>query len=96
MIPKAIKIIPLPKQIQQLFTRKRIPVLLVEKLRFIMAQVFGNPEWDLILSAAHKNLPIRIREMVETQGVDPSHSNGVGQSALHIAALWGNGACRVS
>jgi hypothetical protein len=59
----------------------------------IMAQFSGNPEWDMILSAAQKNLPIRIREMVETQGVNPSHSNGVAQSALHIAALWGNGAC---
>jgi hypothetical protein len=60
-----------------------------------MAQFSGKPEWDMILSAAQKNLPIRIREMVETQGVNPSHSNAVGQSALHIAALWGNGTCRV-
>jgi ankyrin repeat protein len=50
-----------------------------------------RPEWDVLLSAAHKNLPERIREMILKDGVDPSHSNAVGQTALHIAALWGNG-----
>ena len=48
------------------------------------------PEWDLLLSAAQKNDAEKIREMV-AYSVDPSHANGVGQSALHIAALWGNG-----
>ena len=50
-----------------------------------------KPEWDMLLSAAQKNLPDRIKTMVLKDGVDPSHSNAVGQSALHIAALWGNG-----
>lgn len=50
-----------------------------------------KPEWDLLLSAAQKNLPDRIRELVQVEGVDPSHANSVGQSALHIAALWGHG-----
>ena len=50
----------------------------------------NNPDWDLLLSAAQKNNVAKIREMV-ANGVDPSHANGVGQSALHIAALWGHG-----
>lgn len=48
------------------------------------------PEWDMLLSAAQKNRPEIIAEMVEIGGVDPSHSNAVGQSAVHIAALWGH------
>ena len=48
------------------------------------------PEWDMLLSAAQKNRPDLIAEMIETGGVNPSHSNGVGQSAVHIAALWGH------
>lgn len=48
------------------------------------------PEWDLLLSAAQKNKPELIRQMV-AKGVDPSHANAVGQSALHVASLWGNG-----
>jgi ankyrin repeat protein len=50
-----------------------------------------NPEWDLLLSAAQKNRPDLIRELCGVGGVDPSHANAVGQSALHIAALWGHG-----
>jgi len=48
------------------------------------------PEWDLLLSAAQKNNIIAIRKYL-SNGVDASHTNGVGQSALHIAALWGHG-----
>ena len=48
------------------------------------------PEWDMLLSAAQKNRPDLIAEMIETGGVNPSHANGVGQSAVHIAALWGH------
>jgi ankyrin repeat protein len=51
----------------------------------------SSPEWDMLLSAAQKNWADRIREMILTDGVNPSHSNAVGQTALHIAALWGNG-----
>lgn len=50
----------------------------------------ARPEWDLLLSAAQKNCPDKIRALV-ADGVDPSHSNAVGQSALHVAALWGHG-----
>lgn len=49
------------------------------------------PEWDLLLSASQKNQSDRIRHMISKQGVNPNHSNSVGQSALHIAALWGHG-----
>ncbi|GAX17375.1 uncharacterized protein FisN_5Hh013 [Fistulifera solaris] len=45
---------------------------------------------DLLLSAAQKNQPDRIRQLVEQQGVPVNHSNAVGQSALHIACLWGH------
>jgi hypothetical protein len=49
------------------------------------------PEWDLLLSAAQKNQSDRIRDMINKEKVDASHCNAVGQSALHIAALWGHG-----
>jgi len=50
-----------------------------------------RPEWDRILSAAQKNDATEINRLVAEEGVDPSHANAVEQSALHIAALWGNG-----
>jgi hypothetical protein len=53
------------------------------------------PEWDLLLSAAQKNQSDRIRDMIVKEKVNPSHANAVGQSALHIAALWGHGTCRL-
>jgi ankyrin repeat protein len=53
-----------------------------------------NPEWDVLLSASQKNRPDLIREYVTHRGMDPSHANAVGQSALHIAALWGHGTCQ--
>jgi ankyrin repeat protein len=46
------------------------------------------PEWDLLLSAAQKNESERLRDMIQNQKVNASHANAVGQSALHIAALW--------
>ena len=51
----------------------------------------SNPEWDSILSAAQKNKATEIKRLVEKCGVSPNHTNRAGQSALHIAALWGNG-----
>jgi len=48
------------------------------------------PEWDVILSAAQKNDPERIRYLIEEKGVDPNHSNYVGQTSVHIASLWGH------
>ena len=50
---------------------------------------------DRILKAAQQNNATEILRLVNQEGVNPSHSNGVGQSALHVAALWGNGeSCR--
>jgi Ankyrin repeats (many copies) len=49
------------------------------------------PEWDLILSYSQKNWPDKIVDLITNQGVDPNHSNAVGQTALHIASLWGHG-----
>lgn len=51
---------------------------------------FAPPEWDRILRSAMKNDSLGIRRLVEEEGVSPSHSNAVKQSALHIAAIWGN------
>jgi ankyrin repeat protein len=49
------------------------------------------PEWDLLLSFSQKNWPEKIRQLLATEGVPPDHSNAIGQTALHIAALWGHG-----
>ena len=49
------------------------------------------PSWDRILSAAQKNNAPEIERLVNDEEVSSSHSNAVGQSALHIAALWGHG-----
>lgn len=48
------------------------------------------PEWDVLLSMAMKNNAVEIRRLIQDEGVSPSHANAVKQSALHIAALWGN------
>lgn len=50
-------------------------------------------EWDLLLSAAMKNQPEKIREMIEVEGVPVTHGNHVGQTALHIAVMWGHVDC---
>jgi ankyrin repeat protein len=49
------------------------------------------PDWDRLFSACQMNDPNLVRQLVVDEGVSPSHSNRVGQSALHIAALWGHG-----
>ena len=49
-----------------------------------------RPEWDRILSASQRNNASEIENLILNENVSPSHSNSVGQSALHIAALWGN------
>uniref|UniRef100_A0A7S2HJ57 Uncharacterized protein n=1 Tax=Helicotheca tamesis TaxID=374047 RepID=A0A7S2HJ57_9STRA len=51
------------------------------------------PEWDMILSAAQKNQPERIRGLIEVRKIPASHSNFIGQTSLHIAVLWGNIEC---
>lgn len=51
---------------------------------------FTLPERDLLLSAAAKNKLDKVRDLIENQGVPPSHGNGIGQTALHLAVLWGH------
>jgi len=48
------------------------------------------PGWDRILTASKDNNASEIRRLVLGEGVSPSHANGVGQSAIHVASLWGN------
>lgn len=55
-----------------------------------MANEAPNPEWDRILSAAAKNQFETIRRLITQHKVSASHANSVGQSALHIASLWGH------
>mmetsp|Transcript_18881 Transcript_18881/g.27975 ORF Transcript_18881/g.27975 Transcript_18881/m.27975 type:complete len:466 (-) Transcript_18881:194-1591(-) len=50
----------------------------------------AKPEWDRLLSAAQKNNAELIHSLITIDKVSPSHANAVGQSALHIACLWGN------
>jgi len=45
--------------------------------------------WSGILSAAQKNDVNTVRILL-SRGCPPSHPNGVGQTGLHIAAMWGN------
>ncbi|KAI2492480.1 hypothetical protein MHU86_22060 [Fragilaria crotonensis] len=51
------------------------------------------PEWDRLLSACQKNDVDLVRRLISEEGVSPSHTNRAGQSALHIAALWGHLKC---
>lgn len=46
---------------------------------------------DSFLFAAVDNNVTAIRQLIQEMGVSPSHSNPAKQSALHLAALWGNG-----
>lgn len=46
---------------------------------------------DVFLGAAVDNDVMTIRRLIEKMGVSPSHANPAKQSALHLAALWGNG-----
>ena len=55
-----------------------------------MARPNPPAEWDVLLSASQKNDSDRIRRLCQQQGIPATHANGVGQSALHIASLWGN------
>lgn len=50
----------------------------------------ANPEWDRILIASQKNNALLIEQLITKMEVSPNHANGVGQSGLHVAALWGN------
>jgi len=43
-----------------------------------------------ILSASQKNDVDAVKQYVERDGVSPSYANSLGQTPLHIAAMWGN------
>lgn len=49
-----------------------------------------NIDPSSILSASQKNNVAEVLHLVTNEGVDPNHGNMVGQTALHIASLWGN------
>jgi len=49
----------------------------------------ASPNYDRILSFSQKNDPVAIQALLAA-GVPPTHTNGVGQSGIHISALWGN------
>ena len=57
-------------------------------VRSVLADALRHSRVDL-LSVAQKNLPAEIRRLIAA-GVSPSTANGVGQTALHVACLWGN------
>lgn len=48
-----------------------------------------SPE-DTLLCAAQKNNPELIERLIDTENVDVNHPNMVGQTATHVACLWGN------
>lgn len=47
----------------------------------------------MLLSMAQKNEPETIRSLINEKGVPPTHANGIGQTALHVACLWGHVEC---
>jgi len=55
----------------------------------MFAQTSTNPQWDIVLGACQKNDVQKIQTLLD-MGCPPSHPNGVGQTGLHIASMWGN------
>jgi ankyrin repeat protein len=53
----------------------------------------SNPEYDRLLVACQKNDVELVRELLLEEGVNPSHANPAGQSALHISAWWAHVDC---
>eukprot|EP00613_Pedinella_sp_CCMP2098_P052751 CAMPEP_0171891662 /NCGR_PEP_ID=MMETSP0992-20121227/44870_1 /TAXON_ID=483369 /ORGANISM="non described non described, Strain CCMP2098" /LENGTH=295 /DNA_ID=CAMNT_0012519035 /DNA_START=103 /DNA_END=986 /DNA_ORIENTATION=- len=50
-----------------------------------------NPGVNMLLSYAQQNKPEELQRLLDSGGgVDPSEGNSVGQTALHVACLWGN------
>ena len=45
---------------------------------------------DQLLRAAQQNNPNQIRDLVTLLGIPPSSGNGINQTALHVAAIWGH------
>jgi len=51
-----------------------------------------SQEAQMILSLSARDQAEEIQKMIE-QGADPTAVNGLGQSALHVACLWGHHKC---
>lgn len=52
-------------------------------------QSMPNPQSMAMLTNAQQNNAEELQRIISS-GVDPSSSNAVGQTALHVACLWGN------
>jgi ankyrin repeat protein len=50
-------------------------------------------DWDRLLFACQQNKLDVVQHLIEEGGVDPSYSNPMKQSALHIAARYGHVQC---
>lgn len=51
----------------------------------------SHPEWDrLLFACCHRNNVGEVQRLLVDEGIDPSHANPVGQSALHVAAWYGH------
>jgi hypothetical protein len=50
----------------------------------------ANPGANMLLSYAQQNKPEEIQRLLDTGALNPSEGNSVGQTALHVACLWGN------
>ena len=48
--------------------------------------------WLARIAEAQRNEPEEIQNLIDC-GMDPSTANGVGQTALHVACLWGTHKC---
>ena len=50
-----------------------------------------DDDGEAFLGAAVDNDANKIRELITEKGIDAGYGNPAKQSALHLAALWGNG-----
>ena len=55
-----------------------------------MSMDVNAADTDQLLKAAQQNNPNQIRDLVTLLGVPPSSGNGINQTALHVAAIWGH------
>jgi len=57
---------------------------------FTMSMDVKAADTDQLLKAAQQNNPNQIRDLVTLLGIPPSSGNGINQTALHVAAIWGH------
>jgi len=74
----------------RLYTRKLSRCELSHSPSFLLARVF--PMSSPPFAEAQRNEPQEIQKLIDG-GLDPSVANGVGQTALHVACLWGRHKC---